>query len=140
MTTTNEERKISDPLLNPGDEPYFAAAGEGKLLIKTCKACGQVHHYPRALCPFCWSQDLEWTQAKGTGTIYTFSVTRRGAGSPFCLAYVNLDEGPAMMTNIVGTDLDAIRIGQRVKVVFRQSENGTSIPMFTPADTGTPTP
>ena len=134
MATINEDRKISDPAVNPGDEPYFAAAAEGKLLVKTCKACGQVHHYPRALCPFCWSTDVEWTQATGAGKIYTFSVTRRGGGAPFCIAYVTLDEGPAMMTNIVGTDLDTIRIGQRVKVVFRQSENGTSIPMFTPAD------
>ena len=73
-------------------------------------------------------------EAKGTGTIYTFSVTRRGAGAPYCIAYVTLDEGPTMMTNIVDTDLDAVRIGQRVRVVFRPSENGTAIPMFTSAD------
>jgi uncharacterized protein len=132
MATPAQDRKISDPVINPGDEPYFAAAAESRLLLKSCRSCGQVHHFPRALCPFCWSQDLDWTDAKGTGVIYTFSVARRGASAPYCIAYVTLDEGPTMMTNIVDTDLDALHIGQRVRVVFKQSEGGTAIPMFTP--------
>jgi uncharacterized OB-fold protein len=133
MATPYQERKIRDPALNPGDEPYFDAAAQGKLMLKKCNDCGEVHHYPRALCPFCWSDRVEWLQAKGTGSIYTYSVTRRGAPAPYCIAYVTLDEGPKMMTNIVDCDLDAIRIGQKVKVVFKKSENGTSVPMFTPA-------
>jgi uncharacterized OB-fold protein len=92
-----------------------------------------VHHYPRALCPFCWSDKVEWVEAKGTGVIYTYSVTRRGGPVPYCIAYVTLDEGPKLMTNIVDTDLDTVKIGQRVKVVFMKSEGGTAIPMFTPA-------
>ena len=135
MTTPSQGRKISDPALNPGDEPYFAAAAEGKLMVKVCKACGQAHHYPRALCPFCWSVEVEWQEASGQGVIYTFSVTRRGAGAPYCIAYVTLDEGPTMMTNIVDVDLDAVRIGQRVKVVFKTSEGGSSMPMFAPLPT-----
>lgn len=132
MPTLNEERKISDPVLNPGDENYFNAAGEGRLLMKSCRACGEIHHYPRSLCPFCWSADLEWMDSAGTGQIYTYSVTRRGAGAPYCIAYVTLDEGPVVLTNIVGVDLDTVRIGQRVKVLFRTSEGGMSVPMFTP--------
>ena len=69
MATPYQERKIRDPAVNPGDQPYFDAAGEGKLMIKKCNACGEVHHYPRALCPFCWSDKVEWVQAKGTGEI-----------------------------------------------------------------------
>ena len=133
MATQYQERKIRDPAMNPGDKPYFDAAAEGKLMLKKCNDCGEVHHYPRALCPFCWSAQVEWVQAKGTGEIYTYSVTRRGPPTPYCIAYVKLDEGVKMMTNIVDCDLDAIRIGQRVKVVFKKSENGTSVPMFTPA-------
>jgi uncharacterized OB-fold protein len=75
--------------------------------------------------------------AKGTGEIYTFSVTRRGGGAPYCIAYVKLHEGPTMLTNIVDTDLDALRIGQTVKVVFARSEGGTAIPMFTPDGSAT---
>ena len=110
-----------------------AGADRGIYVRVKCNACGEVHHYPRALCPFCWSDKVEWVQAKGTGEIYTYSVTRRGGPVPYCIAHVTLDEGIKMMTNIVDCDLDAVRIGQKVKVVFKKSENGTSIPMFTPA-------
>jgi uncharacterized OB-fold protein len=133
MATPYQERKIRDPSMNPGDEPYFQAAGEGKLLLKKCNQCGQHHHYPRAICPFCWSDKVEWTQAKGTGEIYTYTVTRRGGPVPYCIAYVQLDEGPRMMTNIVDTDLDTIKIGQKVKVVFKKTEGGQSVPCFAPA-------
>lgn len=133
MATPYQERKMRDPSMNPGDEPYFQAAGEGKLLLKKCNQCGQHHHYPRAMCPFCWSDKVEWVQAKGTGEIYTYTVTRRGGPVPYCIAYVQLDEGPRMMTNIVDTDLDTIKIGQKVKVVFKKTEGGQSVPCFAPA-------
>ncbi len=132
MPTFSEGRILKEPVLNPGDEPYFEAAAQGRLLVKACKACGEVHHYPRSFCPFCWSTDVEWQEAKGTGSIYTYSVSRRGADAPYCIAYVTLDEGPVMLTNIVDTDLDAVRIGQRVRAVFQKAEGGTAIPMFTP--------
>jgi uncharacterized OB-fold protein len=135
MGTQSMDRKISDPLMNPGDQPYFDAAAQGRLLVKTCGGCGEKHHYPRAICPFCWSSDVQWTDAAGTGTIYTFSITRRGAGAPYCIAYVTLDEGPVVMTNIVDTDLDTVRIGQHVRAVFQKSEGGISVPMFTPIST-----
>jgi uncharacterized OB-fold protein len=133
MATPYQERKMRDPAMNPGDEPYFQAAAEGKLLLKKCNECGEVHHYPRALCPFCWSEKVEWVQAKGTGEIYTYTVTRRGGPVPYCIAYVTLDEGPRMMTNIVDCDLDSIKIGQKVKVTFKKTEGGASVPCFAPA-------
>jgi len=51
---------------------------------------------------------------------------------PYALAYVTLEEGVTMMTNIVDCDLDAIRIGQRVRLVFKPAEGGPPVPMFTP--------
>ena len=131
MSTYPANRKISDPVINPGDAPYFAAAERSALAIKHCRACGQAHHYPRSFCPFCRSDEVDWVDAKGTGEIYAFSVTRRGTGAPYCVAYVKLHEGPTMLTNIVDTDLDALKIGQAVRVVFAKSEGGTAIPMFT---------
>ena len=133
MATPYQERKIMDPALNPGDQPYFDAAAQGKLMLKKCNDCGEFHHYPRALCPFCFSEKVEWVQAKGTGEIYTYSVTRRGGPVPYCIAYVKLDEGVSMMTNIVNCDLDTLKCGTKVKVCFVKSENGTSVPVFEPA-------
>jgi len=133
MATPYKDRQIADPLLNIGDEHYYEAAGQGKLLVKKCADCGEVHHYPRGICPFCFSDKVSWQEAKGTGTIYTYSVTRRAGPVVYCIAYVTLDEGVSMMTNIVDCDLDTVRCGQKVKVTFKKSEGGTSIPMFTPA-------
>ncbi|HZT87180.1 MAG TPA: Zn-ribbon domain-containing OB-fold protein [Stellaceae bacterium] len=126
------ERKIAAPQPNLETQPFWDAAAQGKLLIKKCTACGEPHFYPRALCPFCFSDKTEWQQASGRGTIYTYSVMRR-TPVPYAIAYVTLDEGPTMMTNIVDCDLDAIRIGQKVKLVFKPSDGGPPVPMFTPA-------
>ena len=101
-------------------------------MIGKCNACGKVHYYPRARCPFCFSGRTELQQASGNGTIYTYSVMRR-APIPYAIAYVTLAEGPTMMTNIVDCDLDSIRIGHPVRLVFKDSEGGPPVPMFTPA-------
>jgi uncharacterized OB-fold protein len=126
-------RKIPAPAVNPENKPYFDAANAGSLLVKKCGACGEYHHYPRAICPHCFSDKTAWTEAKGTGTIYTCSVLRRGVPEPYCIAYVTLDEGVSMMTNIVDCDLDTVKIGMKVKVVFKESDGGPKLPMFTPA-------
>lgn len=122
-------KPLPDPAMNPGDECYFDAAREGRLLLKRCSGCGKVHHYPRSLCPFCWSGDVEWMTASGKGEIYTYSVMRRG--EPYCIAYVRLREGPTIMTNIVDCDLDTVRVGDPVQVVFKPTESGSAVPMFT---------
>ena len=125
-------RKIPAPAVNPENKEFFDAASQGRLLVKKCTACGEFHHYPRSICPHCFSDRTEWRDAKGTGTVYTYSVLRRGVPEPYCIAYVTLDEGVSMLTNIVDCDLDAVRIGQKVKVVFKPSEGGAAVPMFTP--------
>lgn len=119
------------PTVYPETRPFWEAAAEGRLLVKRCDACGEHHHYPRDTCPFCGSERTQWRQASGQGTIYSFSVMRR-ADVPYVVAYVTLDEGPTMMSNIVDTDADAIRIGQRVAVRFQPSEGGPPVPVFAP--------
>jgi uncharacterized protein len=130
--TSGPERKISAPPVTPETRPFWEAAGTGRLLIKTCTACGQPHHYPRAICPFCGSDRTEWQEASGRGTVYSYSIMRR-VPVPYAIAYVTLEEGVTMMTNIVGGDLDAIRIGQAVTVVFQPTEGGPPVPLFAPA-------
>lgn len=132
MPTPYQDREIPDPQPNIGDEPYFEAAAQGRLLIKRCLECGKPHHFPRQVCPFCLSDRVEWENASGAAEIYSFSILRRGTPVPYCIAYVKLDEGPLVMTNIVDCDLDEVRIGQRVRVVFKPSKSGTAVPMFAP--------
>lgn len=127
-----EPRKLRAPEVNPETKPFWDAAAEGRLLIKRCTACGDAHYYPRTICPFCGSPDTVWETTTGLGEIYTLSTLRRGPNAPFTLAYVTLDEGPTMITNITDCDPDALAIGQRVEVRFVASDGGAPYPMFTP--------
>jgi uncharacterized OB-fold protein len=127
---TREERVIAAPPVNPETRPFWDGAAEGRFLLKKCLACGAFHYYPRAICPFCFSDRTEWHAAAGTGTIYSYSIMRR-APIPYAIAYVTLDEGVVVMTNIVDCDFDAIRIGRKVSLVFKASDGGPPVPMFT---------
>ena len=126
-------RKIPAPAVNAENKAFFDAAAGGQLVLKFCLDCKEFHHYPRAFCPFCFSGKTEWRKAKGAGTVYTWSVLRRGVPEPYCIAYVTLEEGASMLTNIVDCDLDAVRIGMKVRVVFKPTDGGPPVPMFTPA-------
>jgi uncharacterized protein len=125
-------RTLMSPVVNSETKAFFDAARQGRFMIPVCTACGKAHWYPRAICPFCASDKVEWREASGKGTIYTFSVMRR-VKEPYVIAHVTLAEGPTMLTNIVDCDFDTVRIGQPVAVVFKETESGPPVPMFKPA-------
>ncbi len=129
--TDDRERQFAAPPVNPENERYFEAAKGGKLLVGKCNDCSEYHFYPRLLCPYCFSDKTEWVPAKGTGMIYSYSTMRRGVPVPYTIAYVTLDEGVSMMTNIVDCDTDAIKIGDKVQLIFKPAEDGTPVPLFT---------
>ena len=91
---------IPAPPVTPETQPFWSAAAEGRLLIKWCRSCDQAHYYPRSICPFCFGDTTEWREASGRGTIYSYSIMRR-VPVPYAIAYVTLEEGVTMMTNIV---------------------------------------
>lgn len=127
-------RRIPAPRVLPETQAFWQAANEGRLLLKRCRACGEVHHYPRDVCPHCLSTDTEWVEAAGTGTVYSFSTMGAGEAT-YTLAFVTLDEGVTLMTNLVDCDPARVAIGDAVRVAFKASEGGQSgqaVPMFTP--------
>ena len=124
-------RPIPPAVPNPETQPFWDAVARGELLIRRCRGCGDAHYYPRTICPFCASSDTVWEKASGGGVIYAFSVMRQ-VRIPYVIAYVTLDEGPSMMTNIVDADIETIRIGQRVSVTFSPTEGGAPVPTFKP--------
>ena len=125
------------PEVSPETEEYWKAAAAEKLLISECNDCGLVYHYPRALCPDCFSENTDWREAEGTGEVYSYSPARTMSGwpeedLPLVVAYVQLDEGPRMVTN-VDADPDEIEVGTPVQVTFVQTKNeGVAIPVFEP--------
>ena len=126
------ERIIPDPNPNPETEPFWEGTKGGRFMLRYCGDCGKTHWYPRAICPHCFSDSSEWRRASGRGKIYTYSVMRRAA-VPYAIAYVTLEEGPRMITNLVDCVLDPLAVGQDVELVFKQSEGGYAVPMFKPA-------
>lgn len=133
MATMYQERKLPAPTVYPDNAPFWKAASEGSLLLKKCEECNEVHYYPRPLCPFCGSGKTGWLKASGKGTVYSVSVTRRAGPIPYAIAYVTLEEGVTLLTNIADCDLDSVRIGDRVEVVFKETDGGPPVPMFKPA-------
>ena len=126
------------PTVTPDSEAYWAAADEGRLLLSECTDCSLVFHYPRPLCPDCFGE-AEWLEASGDGEVYTFTVGRSLSGwpdeaLPALIGYVELDEGPRVMTNVLA-DPDDVEIGTRVSVDFIPTErDDVAVPVFRPAD------
>ncbi len=104
--------------------PYWAAAADGRLLIRRCAACGRAHHYPREFCPHCWSEDVAWEQATGRATLYTWSTVHRNDllpfsdRTPYIAAVVDLAEGPRMMTQVVDAEEAELSAGMPLRVAF----------------------
>ncbi|HEY1822842.1 MAG TPA: Zn-ribbon domain-containing OB-fold protein [Trebonia sp.] len=140
MTTEASSLPAPAPAVNPETREFWAATAQGRLLLKRCLDCASVIWYPRAFCPECASLRTEWFEASGRGQIYSYTVNQRGEGAykeaaPYVLAYVELDEGPRIMTNITGADDADLAIGLPVEVVFHDTGEGTALPRFRPAAT-----
>lgn len=129
--------EIKKPIPVPDSEskPFWDGCNEEKLLIQHCKDCDKHIFYPRAVCPHCMSDQIEWVEASGKGKVYSYTIARRGAGpafaddAPYVVALIDLDEGVRMMSNIVNCDVEAVRCDMPVKVVFEERE-GMKLPMF----------
>lgn len=124
----------ADPLAasHPHGRPFWEAASQGVLLLPRCRACGRAHWYPRPFCPFCHADGIAWEQASGQGTVLAFTAVLR-AKPLTIVAYVALDEGPVLLTNLVGCTLDELRIDARVAVAFQSTPEGRAVPVFAPS-------
>ena len=125
----------------PDTNYYWEGVQAGELRYQTCNDCGKVNFTPTAHCQSCGGDKLTWMVSKGEGTVYTYSVVRQNRIPGFvelgayAVAYVDLDEGFRMLTNIVGTanPTTDIRIGQRVRVEYEKQDAGEyPIPVFRP--------
>jgi uncharacterized OB-fold protein len=126
------------PTVDDETRPFWAAAREGRFLIARCDDCGRAHHYPRPFCPFCWSENVSWEDASGRATLYTYSTVFVNERPPFnnrlpyVAAVVDLEEGPRVMTNLVGCDPADLRIGQEVVVAYEDLTDEITVPVFRP--------
>jgi uncharacterized OB-fold protein len=112
--------------------PFWEAARSHQLVLPICGDCKRCHWYPRTVCPLCGGLAISWVLSPGAGVVHSFSIQRRSVAQ-IVLAYVQLDEGPVLMTNIVDCAFDDVAIGMKVQVKFLQTEEGRHAPFFAPA-------
>ena len=126
------------PRVDEETRGYWEACRRHELVLQRCGACNTLRYYPRAVCPECLSDEVRWERMSGRGTVYTFTVTYQNQAPgfrdelPYVLAYVTLDEGPQMLTNVVGCKPDEVEIGMAVEVTFEDVNEDIAIPRFKP--------
>jgi len=130
------------PVPTPDSRPFWNGLAEQKILLKHCRDCDCVFHYPRVTCPNCLSSDLDWKQASGQGTLYTYTISRRPTHPLFAdevpqfMAVVELEEGPRITSTLLNVPENNIQIGMALTPVFEHNEKEKiTLLRFQPADT-----
>ena len=128
-----------EPRPTPDTAPYWEGCAAGELRLPRCGDCGLVFMYPRSLCPECSSRSIGWLTASGRGRLHSYLIAHRPARgfedeTPYAIAIVALEEGPHLMSNIVGVpnDPDHLVLDMPLEVVF-ELHGSTSVPKFRPA-------
>ena len=120
-------------------EAFWKAAKDHNLRLQRCRTCGKPHHYPRNLCPYCFSEDLEWIDASGRGTVYMRTIVRQAVlpgwadDVPYVFAIVELEEGPHITTNVVDCSPDEVKVGMPVTVLFEDVSDQFALVKFRPS-------
>ncbi|GAA3007751.1 Zn-ribbon domain-containing OB-fold protein [Microbacterium aurantiacum] len=127
------------PVVESDSRPFWDGVRDaGVFRIVRCRACDQVHHYPRPFCPQCWSDDVEWVDASGAATLYTYSTVYMNDLPPFrdelpyVAAVVELAEGPRVMTRLIDCTPDELRIGMPLTMTTRALTDDITVPLFAP--------
>ena len=126
------------PLITSLNKPYWDALKNRELRLQHCDECGKVWYPASPLCPQCWSRRYTWTKLSGFGRVNSWVVFHqsyyRGYDGelPYNVAEVELDEGPRLLTNLVGIANDQIRGGMAVEIVFDDVTSEVTLAKFRP--------
>jgi uncharacterized OB-fold protein len=118
--------EYAKPLPRPNEVslPFWEGTRAHELRVQRCRGCGRHIFYPRAICPFCLSEHLDWVTASGKGKVYSYTVVRRAMhpafreDTPYVLAIVELEEGPRLTTNVVGVEPEKVRVDMPVQAAY----------------------
>jgi uncharacterized OB-fold protein len=127
------------PEMTTTSRPYWEAATRDELSIPWCPRCERFFMWPAPWCPHCWYVEPTWRHASGSARVIACTAVHQAPleayqrETPYCLAVVRLDEGPQLMTNIVGCAAGDVSVGMPVRVDFERREGGVKVPVFRPA-------
>ena len=131
------EKPLPEP--NADTKPFWDGCREHQLRFQKCLNCGHVRWPASIICPLCHSTDTEWIIADGRGKVYTFIVFHQAYHEafdndvPYVTAVVELNEGPHLLSNIVGCSPEEVRCDMPVQVTWKDISEEFSLPLFKPA-------
>ncbi len=140
-----EKKEIPKPLpeITPITQPFWDAAANKKLVMQRCRDCQSWVWCPRPVCVECGGANLDWTPLSGRGKVFAFTVIRevvgralRGFASdiPYVTAWIDLEEGPRICSNVVGCPIEQVAIEMNVEAIFEEAGSGIFLPKFRPSN------
>lgn len=135
MTTQGIPKPTPAP--TPLTEPFWGSAKRRRLQLPRCSRCEAFHYPPEKYCPRCLHDELVWTDVSGKGTLYSYTVVHQkyhpAFETPYNVAVVELAEGPRMVTNVIGCENDALRVGMALVLDYEDADDEITLPKFRPA-------
>src|SRR5262249_25576235 len=136
--TTTAEGAAEKPLPSISDynRPFWEGARRHELRVQRCNACGKAWAPNGPVCPHCFSEDYTWEKTSGRGKIASWVVFHKvyhpgfARDVPYSVAFIELDEGPRIISNVVGVKNEELEIGMPVEVVFEDVNDEISLPKF----------
>lgn len=126
------------PTIGPDNAPFWRAISEHRLDLPFCTECGKAHLPAGPVCPFCFCGVLEWRAASGRGRLASWTVVRKPLVAafrkdvPYAVALIELVEGPRLISGLTDVDLDHLRIGQDVEILFDDVDPEVTLHRFCP--------
>lgn len=134
MTAIEYMKPLPEP--SPDTKPFWDGLNEGKLLLQTCSDCGKARHYPRPVCPHCYSMQYRWVPASGRGKVHSWTVAHHPfhpgfrPDLPYALVTVDLEEGVRMNAQLRDADVSRLKIGTPVRLAFELAAKDLTLPVF----------
>jgi uncharacterized protein len=127
------------PTINDVNRPFWDGCGRGQLLLQRCSHCARLRYPAAVVCPNCLAPEARWQPMSGRGQVFSFVIFHRAyhpaweGKVPYTVALIELDEGPVMLSNVVGVDPAELAVGLPVAVAFETVDDSLAIPVFAPA-------
>ncbi len=133
-----DQTQRSLPRPTPETRHFWEGTQAGELRLQRCGDCGTAYFPPRPFCPKCGSRNVSVFAASGKATLYSYVISHipaPGLEPPYSVAVVTLEEGPRMMTNVVGCEQapEALTLDMPLEAVFEAQTDEITLPFFKPA-------
>lgn len=138
MTASTEYQKPL-PVKTEENARFWESAQRHALELQRCAACGKFRYPCAEFCPNCLSPEAAWQPVSGRAAVYSFIIVHQRYDPsfvddlPYNVAVVELEEGPRLVTNIVGCANGEIRIGMPLTVTYEDVTEEFTLPKFRPA-------